>query len=509
MNEELKQQLAQYLELLENQVIIEASLADDENSKKVREFLESVVVLSDQLELKETSLEYTPSFELTTASGSSGITFAGVPLGHEFESFVLALLQAGGRAPVIHDSQKKAIESIDEELNFVTFVSLTCQNCPVVVQALDIMSVLNPNITHTMIEGSMFPELVEKENIRAVPSTYLNGEHFTNGRKSLDQLIGLVADTQDTSHFDELDPYDVLIIGGGPAGTSAAIYAARKGIRTGIVAEDFGGQVMDTSAVENFIGTPSIQGPELMAKMRKHVEAYDIDIHEGLKVEEITKEDLVEVKLENGGVLRSRTLIIATGARWRLIHVPGELELRDKGISYCPHCDGPFFEDEEVVVIGGGNSGVEAALDMSYLAEKVTVLEYTDSLKADTILQERLAERKNVNVIVNADTTEINGEDEVEGVTYKDRNTGEIHHLEAKGVFILVGLVPNTEWLDDSIELNKFGEIITDERQATNSDSIYAAGDCTDTIYKQIVVALGQGATAALSAYDQLLREGL
>ncbi len=508
LDADIKGQLAQFLQLLEQDVVFTASLATDENSQKVRDFLEEIVAMSSKLSLEESKLPRTPSFTLHQKNAESGITFAGLPLGHEFTSFVLALLQVSGRAPKIEDAILKQIKAIDKELHFETFVSLTCHNCPDVVQALDIMAVLNPNITHTMIEGSMYQAEVDAKNIMAVPTVYLNGEEFSSGRQTLEQLLEKAAGPADASEFSDKGEFDVLVVGGGPAGNAAAIYAARKGITTGLLAENYGGQVLDTVGIENMIGTPYIEGTQLMARVEEHVNKYPVDIMKNQRAKAIHKKDSIEVELENGAVLKSKTVILATGAHWRNVNVPGEEEFRTKGVTNCPHCDGPLFTGKDVAVIGGGNSGIEAAIDLAGLARHVYVLEFLPVLKADQVLQDRVGSLNNVTVITNAATSEITGSDHVEGISYVDRETNESHHIELSGVFVQIGLIPNTDWLKDSeIKLNSRGEIVTDAHGMTNVDGVFAAGDCTDVAYKQIIISMGAGASAALGAFDYMIRQ--
>ncbi|MDX5323308.1 MAG: alkyl hydroperoxide reductase subunit F, partial [Exiguobacterium sp.] len=381
----------------------------------------------------------------------------------------------------------------------------SCHNCPDVVQALNVMSVLNPNITHTMIDGAAFKDEVEAKEIMAVPTVFLNGEAFGNGRMSLEEILAKLGTGPDASAFENKDPYDVLVIGGGPAGASAAVYAARKGIRTGIVAERFGGQVMDTMGIENFIGTSYTEGPKLVASLEEHVKEYGIDVMNLQRAKRLEKTDLVEVELENGAVLKSKSVILSTGARWRNVNVPGEAEFKNKGVAYCPHCDGPLFEGKRVAVIGGGNSGIEAAIDLAGIVKHVTVLEFAPELKADQVLQDRLHSLPNVTVVTNAQTTEITGTDKVNGISYLSRETNETHHVELEGVFVQIGLVPNTDWLD-SVERNNFGEIVVDRHGATNVPGVFAAGDCTNSAYKQIILSMGSVATAALGAFDYMIR---
>ncbi|MBP1045989.1 alkyl hydroperoxide reductase subunit F [Enterococcus sp. BWM-S5] len=506
LDTEIKEQLAQYLELLENNIVLKASVGEDENSQKVLELVEEITSMSSKISMEKVQLEKTPSFAVDRPDGVSGVVFAGLPLGHEFTSLVLALLQVSGRAPKVDDKVIKQIQSINKDLHFETYVSLTCHNCPDVVQALNIMSVVNPRISHTMIEGGMFKEEVEAKGIMAVPTVMLNGEEFSSGRMTIEQILEKAAGPADASEFEDKDPYDVLVIGGGPAGASAAIYAARKGIRTGLVAETFGGQVLETLGIENVIGTPYTEGPKLMAQVEAHVNEYPVDIMKSQRTAKLEKKELVEVTLENGAVLKSKTAILATGARWRNVGVPGEKEFKNKGVAYCPHCDGPLFEGKDVAVIGGGNSGIEAAIDLAGIVKHVTVLEFMPELKADQVLQERLYSLPNVTVKKNVQTKEITGTDKVNGITYADRETGEEVHVEVQGVFVLIGLVPNTDWLGDTLDRTKMGEIIVDKHGATSVPGVFAAGDCTDSAYKQIIISMGSGATAALGAFDYMIR---
>ena len=508
VDNETKEQLQQYLALLESEIVFSASLYESDDSKKVQEFLTEVAEMDAKIIIEGKSLTRTPSFEINRKDAeASGIIFAGLPMGHEFTSFILALLQVGGRAPKIDDNVAQQIKSIDRTLNFETYVSLTCHNCPDVVQALNIMAVLNPKIAHTMIEGSMYQHEVDEKEIMAVPTVLLNGETFDSGRMTIEQIIEKVSGPMSADEFADKETFDVLVIGGGPAGASSAIYAARKGIKTGMVVETFGGQVLETLGIENVIGTPYVEGPQLMRQVEDHVKQYDVDIMKGQRAKSIQKNDLIEVELENGAQLKAKTAILSTGARWRAINVPGEKEFKNKGIAYCPHCDGPLFKDKEVVVIGGGNSGIEAAIDLAGLAKHIYVLEFLPELKADQVLQDKLYSLSNVTVITNAATKEITGSSHVEALTYTDRLTNEEHTLNVEGVFILIGLMPNTEWLSGTVELSDRGEILVDKHGATNVDGIFAAGDCTDSAYKQIIISMGSGATAALGAFDYLIRQ--
>ena len=508
LDAQIKGQLAQYLQLLESDVVLQAQLGDDENSQKVRDFLEEIAAMSERISIAPANLSRTPSFKIAKLGQESGVEFAGLPLGHEFTSFVMALLQVSGRPPKIEDDLAARIKAIQKPLHLETYVSLTCHNCPDVVQAFNIMAVLNPNISHTMVEGGMFQDEVESKKIMSVPAVFHDGQLFHSGRATIDELVEMVAGPISQDAFEDKGVFDVLVVGGGPSGNSAAIYAARKGIKTGLVAETFGGQVMETVGIENMIGTPYTEGPKLMAQVEAHTREYHVDIMKAQKAKSIKKTDLIEVELENGAVLKAKTAILSVGAKWRNINVPGENEFRNKGVTYCPHCDGPLFTGKDVAVIGGGNSGIEAAIDLAGLAKQVYILEFLPELKADQVLQDRIAALPNVTVFTNVATKEIIGDEEVTGLVYTDRASQEEKTLSLQGVFVQIGLVPNTEWLLDSeVALNDRREIIVDNHGATNVPGIFAAGDCTNSAYKQIIISMGSGATAALGAFDYLIRQ--
>ncbi|RHW40351.1 alkyl hydroperoxide reductase subunit F [Neobacillus notoginsengisoli] len=506
LDADIKAQLQQYLQLMENEILLKVSAGSDDLSKDMLALVDELASMSDKVKVEKATLERTPSFSVNRIGEDTGITFAGIPLGHEFTSLVLALLQVSGRPPKVDQSVIDQVKSLQGEYRFETYVSLSCHNCPDVVQALNLMSVLNPGITHTMIDGAAFKEEVESKNVMAVPTVFLNGEEFGGGRMTIEEILAKLGSTLDPAELSAKDPFDVLVVGGGPAGASAAIYAARKGIRTGIVAERFGGQVMDTVGIENFIGTKYTEGPKLAATLEEHVKEYDIDVMNLQRAKRLEKKDLIELELENGAVLKSKTVILSTGARWRKINVPGETEFTGKGVAYCAHCDGPLFEGKDVAVVGGGNSGIEAAIDLAGIVKHVTVLEFMPELKADSVLQDKLFSLPNVTVIKNAQTKEITGTDKVNGISYIDRDSGEEHHIELAGVFVQIGLVPNTDWLGDSIERNRMGEIVVDNRGATSTPGVFAAGDCTNTPYKQIIISMGTGAAASLGAFDYLIR---
>lgn len=502
----IKAQLNQYMQMIENDIVLKVSTGDDSVSKDMLALVEELASMSSKITVEKAQLDRTPSFSVNRTGEDTGVTFAGVPLGHEFTSLVLALLQVSGRPPKVDQKIIDQIKNISGEYRFESYISLTCHNCPDVVQALNMMSVLNPNITHTMIDGAAYKSEVESKNIMAVPTVYLNGESFGSGRMTLEEILAKMGSGTDASELSDKDPFDVLVVGGGPAGASAAIYAARKGIRTGIVAERFGGQVLDTMSIENFISVKRTEGPKLAASLEEHVKDYEIDVMNLQRAKGLKKKDLFHLELENGAVLKSKTVILSTGARWRNVGVPGEQEFKNKGVAYCPHCDGPLFEGKDVAVIGGGNSGIEAAIDLAGIVNHVTVLEFAPELKADEVLQKRLYSLPNVTVVKNAQTKEITGDENVNGITYVDRETGEEKHVELQGVFVQIGLVPNTEWLPETVERNRIGEIVVDKRGETTIPGLFAAGDCTDSPYNQIIISMGSGANAALGAFDYLIR---
>ncbi|MFK4426587.1 alkyl hydroperoxide reductase subunit F [Bacillus sp. RC51] len=505
LDADIKTQLSQYLQLMENDILLKVSAGDDNVSKDMLSLVDELATMSSKITVEKVELERTPSFSVNRPGEETGVVFAGIPLGHEFTSLVLALLQVSGRAPKVEQKLIDQIKNIQGEYHFESYISLSCHNCPDVVQALNVMSVLNSSITHTMIDGAAFKEEVESKDIMAVPTVYLNGESFGSGRMTLEEILAKMGNGLDASELSDKDPYDVLVVGGGPAGASAAIYAARKGIRTGIVAERFGGQVMDTMGIENFISVKHTEGPKLVASLEEHVKEYDIDVMNLQRAKRLEKKELIEVELENGAILKSKSVIVSTGARWRNVGVPGEAEFKNKGVAYCPHCDGPLFIGKDVAVIGGGNSGIEAAIDLAGIVKHVTVLEFMPELKADAVLQERLNSLPNVTVLKNVQTKEITGTDKVNGISYIDRETEEVHHVELQGVFVQIGLVPNTDWLGETVERVR-GEIVTDKHGATNVPGVFGAGDCTNNPYKQIIISMGSGANAALGAFDYLIR---
>lgn len=510
----MKAQLKAYLEKVTRPFEIVASLDDGNKSQELRTLLQDISDLSDLISLREDGNNpRRPGFSLRGSEQETHLYFAGIPTGHEFTSLILALLQVGGHPPKVSEEVLAQIRGITDKFHFETYYSLSCQNCPDVVQALNLMAILNPNISHVAIDGGLFQDEVEQREVMSVPSVFLNGEMFAQGRMSVEEILAKIdtgATEREAARLREKEAFDVLVIGGGPAGASSAIYAARKGIRTGVAAERFGGQVLDTAGIENFISVQETEGPKLARHLEEHVRQYDVDIMNMQRANALRPangDGLHEVEFDNGATLKAKTVILSTGARWRELNVPGEQEYRNKGVAYCPHCDGPLFKGKHVAVVGGGNSGVEAAIDLAGLVSHVTLLEFADSLKADEVLQRKLRSLDNVTVLVRAQTTEVTGDGrKVTGLKYKDRNSGEEHSIVLEGVFVQIGLLPNSEWLKGTVDLSPHGEIVINNRGETNIPGVFAAGDVTTVPYKQIIIAMGEGSRAALSAFDHLIR---
>ncbi|HZW21144.1 alkyl hydroperoxide reductase subunit F [Noviherbaspirillum sp.] len=512
LDNNLKTQLKAYLEKVTHPIEITASLDDSDKSREMLALLNDIKELSPRISLTERrgDGERAPSFALNRTGSKMGVRFAGIPMGHEFTSLVLALLQVGGHPPKVDADVIEQVRNLEGEFRFETYISLSCQNCPDVVQALNLMAVLNPNITHVMIDGALFQDEVNQRQIMAVPTVYLNGETFGQGRMSLEEILAKLdtgAAQREAAKLAKKDVFDMLVVGGGPAGSSAAIYSARKGIRTGVVAERFGGQVLDTMGIENFISVKETEGPKLAVALEQHVKTYDVDVMNLQRAEALIPGDVIEVKLASGASLKAKTVVLATGARWREMNVPGEKEYRNRGVAYCPHCDGPLFKGKRVAVVGGGNSGVEAAIDLAGIVAHVTLLEFDSKLRADAVLQRKLHSLPNVTVITQAQTTEVTGDGaKVNGLRYTDRASGESRHIELEGIFVQIGLLPNTDWLKGTIALTNRGEIEVDARGQTSVPGVFAAGDATTVPYKQIIIAMGEGSKAALSAFDHLIR---
>ncbi len=521
VDEGLKEQLRTYFEKLTKDVEIVYDNGEHEYKPELLEYLRAVSECSERIHLRENASnpQHPLHFTLVSEGKDTGIHFEGIPGGHEFSSFVLAILQAGGTPIRLDETLQERLKTIDETLEFETVVSLECHNCPDVVQTLNSISLLNPKIQHTMIDGALFPEIVEARKIQGVPSVFLNGQSFATGKVDasviIERLLEKTAGSGGTIDVQVLEKssenvYDVTILGGGPAGVASAVYSARKGLKVLVVAERIGGQVKDTMGIENLISVPETTGPALTQILSEQLRSHNVELRQFVRVKEIQdapEGDPKTVILNSGEAIRSWTLIIATGAKWRELNVPGEKENIGNGVAYCPHCDGPFFKGKDVAVIGGGNSGVEAALDLSGIVRSVKLLEFTDALKADQVLLNRLYNTPNIEVILSAETTEILAENgKVKQIAYRDRKTSELRHLDLDGVFIQIGLIPNSDFAKGLLETNRFGEILIDDKCRTSLPGIFACGDVTTTPYKQIVIAMGEGAKASLSAFEYLLK---
>ena len=509
----IKNQLTSHFASITSPVELLIALDDSNKSTELKNLANDLASLSDKFSVRDNPNQDVrrPSMVVSSPINNTQITFAGVPMGHEFTSLILALLHTGGHPSKASQSEIEQIKSLPGPLNFEVYISLSCQTCPQVVQALNLMAAHNKNITATMIDGALFQDEVNERNILAVPAVYLNGELFSQGAVNLTDILNKVdtkAAARQAEALNDKELFDVLVVGGGPAGASAAIYSARKGLNTGVVAERFGGQVSDTLAIENFISVKATEGPKLVAQLEEHVKEYDVDVMQNQRAASLTKQGNYQITLENGAVLNAKSVVLATGARWREMNVPGQKEYRGHGVAYCPHCDGPLFKGKAVAVIGGGNSGIEAAIDLANIVEHVTVLEFADTLRADEVLIRKANSLNNITIIKNAQTTEVVGDGKrVTGLSYIDRISGDEKSLELAGIFVQIGLVPNTEWLKDSgLSLTRFGEIEIDSKGATSLPGVYAAGDATTTPFKQIIIAMGSGATASLGAFDYLIR---
>ncbi|WP_029011858.1 alkyl hydroperoxide reductase subunit F [Niveispirillum irakense] len=510
----MKTQLKAYLERVVRPIEIKAFIDESPRSKQMLDLLNDISSVSDQVtvtEIADAKDARIPSFALTSPGQSIDLVFAGLPMGHEFTSLVLALLQVGGYPPKIEQALIDQIKDLDGDFTFETYFSQSCQNCPDVVQALNLMAVLNPRIRHVAVDGAGFQDEVEKRQVMSVPTIYMNGAVFGTGRMGVEEIVAKLdsgAAAREAKRLSNAEPFDVLVVGGGPAGAAAAIYAARKGVRTGVAAERFGGQVLDTMEIANFISVPHTEGPKLATALETHVRDYEVDIMNLQRATKlVTDGDLIGVELANGATLRSKSVILSTGARWRRMGVPGEEQYMTKGVAFCPHCDGPLFKGKRVAVIGGGNSGVEAAIDLAGIVGHVTLLEFDSKLRADDVLQRKLRSLPNVRIILSARTTEVTGDGaKVDGLKYEDRTSNEIHHIALEGIFVQIGLLPNTEWLKGTVELSPRGEVLINDRGETSVPGVFAAGDCTTVPYKQIVIAMGEGAKASLAAFDHLIR---
>lgn len=515
LDESTKEQVKQYFERIKNPITIRLYSGEHEKREELVNFLKDIESLSSLIKVESSNdLSDGLRFSIESNDKPTGIHFSGIPMGHEFTSFILAILQSGGNPIKLEEGILSAVSKLNGKFHFETFISLDCHNCPEVVQTLNSFALVNPSISHNMIDGAMYPELVKEKNIQGVPAVYLNGERFLSGKAEasviFDKLLELyslpITEEPKDEILDPTDVYDVTVIGGGPSGVTAAVYSARKGLKTLVIADRLGGQVKDTLGIENIISVPYTTGPELTHVLADQLEKNQIKKKENVRVQKIEPGQTKVIHLNTGEKIHSKTVILSTGAKWRELNVPGEKEFVGKGVAYCPHCDGPFFKDKDVAVIGGGNSGVEAALDLSGIVKSVTLVEFGDKLNADKVLLDKVANSPNIKTLVKAQTTEIQtGDDKVTGLTYKDRSTETTTTIPLDGVFVQIGLVPNSSFVKDLVATNRFGEILVDEKCKTNVDGIFACGDVTNTPYKQIIIAMGEGAKAAISAFEYLL----
>ncbi len=514
LTKEILQALKGYTESMQKNVTFVVQTGEHSKRAELVSFLSDIAGVSDKLNVEERDtqgqLRSAISFLLEADGQDTGIRFSGIPGGHEFNSLILAILHASGTELKVDDSVKSIVKAVKDELNFEVFISLSCHNCPEVVQALNQFALLNDNITSEMIDGGLYQNLISERDIQGVPSVYLNGELFANGKVDaaslIDKLIERDPSLKEANTGVQLPLQDVTVIGGGPAGVASAIYSARKGLKVTVVAESFGGQVKDTMGIENLISVPKTTGPELVGNLMEHVNDYDITLKEHVRVDNIEKGNVKTITLSSGEQIRTRSLVVATGARWRELGVPGERENVGNGVAYCPHCDGPFFKGKDVAVIGGGNSGIEAALDLAGIVKSVTVFEFMPTLKADQVLIDQAEKRDNITIIKNAATRQILAEKgKVNAIEYQDRSTNEVHTLDLAGVFVQIGLVPNSQFMKDVVEMTPYGEIVVDTKCQTSEAGIFAAGDVTTVPYKQIVISMGEGAKASLAAFEYLL----
>jgi len=514
LNNQILEALKGYTAKMQKTVTFVLQTGEHSKRNELKEFLTSFVSVSDKLQLEERDLSgqvRSPiSFILEADGNDTGIRFSGIPSGHEFNSLVLAVLQAAGSPINLDESLKKMVANVQQPMKFEVFISLSCHNCPDVVQALNQFALLNPNIEAEMIDGGLFQDMVKERDIQGVPSVYLNGELFANGKVTAAELIDKLLEKDPSiakaGAGEKMPLQDVVVIGGGPAGVGAAIYSARKGLKVTLIADRIGGQVKDTIGIENLISVPKTTGPELSGALQAHLNDYDVTVKEHLRVTDIDQGDIKSVTLSSGEVIDSKTLIIATGAKWRELGIPGEKENIGNGVAYCPHCDGPFFKGKDVAVIGGGNSGIEAALDLAGIVKSVTVFEFMPELKADKVLVDQAEARDNITILRNVATKEIHADNgKVSAIEYQDRATEALHSLKLDGVFVQIGLVPNSKFLGDVVELTRFGEVVINEKCETSQPGIYACGDVTTVPYKQIVVAMGEGAKASLASFEYLL----
>ncbi len=512
LDQDLIQQLKNVFSSLEGKITLAVAQSPHEDQKDLLDLLQSVKETSPQIELKVINENSNfPQFKVLYNNNETGISFKGIPTGHEFSSLILAILNSDKKGKFPDEMISQRIKNIKGPIRLQTYISLSCENCPNVIQNLNLMALLHSDFKHEMIDGGYVQEEIKKLGIQGVPSVVSEGKLIHSGRIELIDLIYKLekhfgTNEQKVTSSTHLGLFDVVIVGGGPAGASSAIYSARKGLKTAIIAEKIGGQVRETKGIENLVSVLYTEGTELASKLNEHMAQYPIKIFEHRRVETIEQNKIKTIKLQSGEVIDAKSVIITTGAKWRELGIPGEKDYIGRGVAFCPHCDGPYYKGKKIAVIGGGNSGVEAAIDLANIVKEVVVIEYAPELKADKVLVEKLKSLSNVSIITNAKTEEIIGNGQkVEGLIFEERETKEKIRIDLEGVFIQIGLLPNSQFVKGLVETSSFGEIIVDQKCRTSQKGIYAAGDVTTVPYKQIIIAMGEGAKAALSAFEDLM----
>ncbi|MEN0058069.1 MAG: alkyl hydroperoxide reductase subunit F [Bdellovibrio sp.] len=515
LDPQLKEQLTSVFSALENSVELVYENSSHEDQKDLLEMLQDVASTSAKISLRAQGAGSTspmPQFQIIYKDRPTGIVFKGIPGGHEFTSLILAILNTDGKGKLLDSVIAQRVKRLKKNITVQSYISLTCENCPDVVQALNQMALVHGSLRHEIIDGGYVQNDVQALGIQGVPSLVANSKMFHSGRI---QLLDLLTKLENTFGIDEsqapeepvnknLGHFDVLVVGGGPSGTASAIYSVRKGLSTALITEKIGGQVQETKGIENLISVPYTEGPQLAAQLNQHVASYPVKVFENRRVKKIHADAPTKaIELESGESLTADSIIIATGAKWRELGVEGEKEYMGRGVAYCPHCDGPFYKGKKVAVIGGGNSGVEAAIDLAGIVKEVVVFEYNDQLKADKILIDKLKSLPNTSLVTSAKTLKIHGDGQkVNQIEFLNRALDQVEKMDLDGIFIQIGLVPNSQFLKGTLNLTQFGEIVIDEKCRTSVQGIYAAGDVTTTPYKQIVIAMGEGAKAALAAFE-------
>jgi alkyl hydroperoxide reductase subunit F len=510
LDNNIVEQLKTVFAKLEKNIDLVYAKSSHADQSQLVDMLEQIAGTSANITVRSTdTVASIPSFHIEYLGKPNGIYFRGIPSGHEFTSLILAILNSDGKGKFPDELIASRIKRLKGPIKITTFISLTCENCPDVVQALNQMAVIHGNFRHEMVDGAYTQDEIKALGVQGVPSVMVDGKLTYSGRLNLVDLLSKLEETfgieNDTNEVRDLNlgEFDVVVLGGGPAGASAAIYSARKGLRTAILAERMGGQVMDTKGIENLIGVTYTEGPALAAQLAKHLAEYPVKILEHRRVKNIKQDAIKSIELESGEFLTAKSIIVTTGAKWRELGIPGEKEYIGRGVAFCPHCDGPYYKNKKIAVVGGGNSGVEAAIDLAGIVKEVVLFEFMPDLKADKVLVDKLKSLPNVSIVTEARTSQVLGDGEkVIGLEYENRQTKELMKIDLDGIFVQIGLLPNSGFIKDIVETTKFGEIVIDNKGRTSAKGIYAAGDVTTVPYKQIIIAMGEGAKAALAAFE-------